>query len=128
MALAPRAHVQTVERSLGRLPEPGTGTVETNLRTHIRYGLALHRSILPAFAGLLTQPKVLARFANLREPGQEWRDRLIGYLRVERDRGLLGPNALVDTAAAMIMVSATRQSCHCCSTAPRLLPARRRQK
>ena len=36
---------------------------------------------------------MLARFVNLREPGQEWRDRLIGYLRTERDRVLLASKA-----------------------------------
>jgi AcrR family transcriptional regulator len=98
-----RAHVRTIERGLSELPEPGSGTVEANLRVHIAYGLALHRAILPAFAGLLAQPRVLAGFAGLNEPGEDWRDRLIGYLRAERELGRLAPDARVDAAAAMIV-------------------------
>jgi AcrR family transcriptional regulator len=103
LALALYAHVRTVERGLGDLPEPGGGSVEENLRTHLAYGLALHRAILPAFAGLLTQPGVLARFADLQAPGEEWRDRLTAYLRAERKLGRLAHNAKVDAAAAMIV-------------------------
>ncbi|WKX71423.1 TetR/AcrR family transcriptional regulator [Streptomyces sp. XD-27] len=103
LAHALRAHVRTVEAGLGGLPEPGSGTVEANLRAHIGYGLALHRGILPAFAGLLAHPKVLAGFAGLAEPGGDWRDRLTGYLRAERDLGRLAPGARVESAAAMIV-------------------------
>lgn len=103
LAHALRAHVRTVESGLGTLPEPGTGTVAENLRGYIRYGLALHRAILPAFTGLLAQPRVLAGFAGLAEPGGEWRDRLTGYLRAERALGRLAPDAEVDAAAAMIV-------------------------
>lgn len=103
LAHALRAHVRTIERGLNDLPEPGSGTVEANLRTHIAYGLGLHRAILPALTGLLAQPKVLTRFADLAEPGRDWRDRLVGYLRAERDLGRLAPGARVDAAAAMIV-------------------------
>jgi AcrR family transcriptional regulator len=103
LANALRAHVRTIERGLSDLPEPGDRTVEENLRAHIWYGLALHRAILPAFAGLVAQPKVLALFADLSEPGSDWRDRLTGYLRAERDLGRLAPDARVDAAAAMIV-------------------------
>ncbi|MBC6456535.1 TetR/AcrR family transcriptional regulator [Actinomadura sp. HBU206391] len=103
LAHALRAHVRTIERGLGELPEPGAGTVEANLRAHIAYGLALHQAILPALAGLIAQPKVLARFTELAEGGTDWRDRLIGYLRAERDLGRVASDAQVDAAAAMIV-------------------------
>jgi AcrR family transcriptional regulator len=103
LAHALRAHLRTIESGLSDLPEPGTATVEANLRAHLAYGLALHRAILPALAGLLAQTEVLARFADLAEPGADWRDRLTGYLRAERDLGRLAPDAQVDAAAAMIV-------------------------
>ena len=107
LAHALRAHLQTIEqtleRRLGALPEPGDGTVEDNLRAYIRYGLALHQAVLPAVAGLVARPEVLARFSDLAPPGADWRDRLIGYLRAERDLGRLAVGAPLDAAAAMIV-------------------------
>ncbi len=103
LATALCAHVRAVERGLGELPRPGTATVEANLRAHLAYGLALHRAILPACAGLLSQPAVLTRFAQLNEHEQNWRDRLADYLHAERDQGRLPPAAQVDAAAAMIV-------------------------
>ncbi|MFC9973683.1 TetR/AcrR family transcriptional regulator [Spirillospora sp. NPDC127200] len=97
------AHVQAVEGGLGELPEPGTGTVAANLRAHLDYGLALHRGILPALAGLTGQPAVLARFAGLTGPQPEWRDRLRGYLEAEAELGRLAPDAGLDAAVRMIV-------------------------
>lgn len=103
LAEALRAHVRSVERGLGELPEPGSGTIADNLRTHLEYGLAMHRTILPAFTGLLAQPKVLDRFTGLGGPGEYWRDRLRDYLRAERELGRLARDAKVDAAAAMMV-------------------------
>lgn len=103
LANALHAHVRTVERGLGALPEPGSDTVEANLRTHLAYGLAFHRAILPAFAGLLNQAAVLARFSELDERGADWRDKLTAYLHAEQDLGRLAADAEVDAAAAMIV-------------------------
>jgi AcrR family transcriptional regulator len=103
LGLALRAHVRSVEAGLVTLPEPGSGTVEENLRTHVRYGLALHRGILPAMAGLIGQPAVIARFAASGVPGEDWRDRLLGYLRAERELGRLAPGARVEAVARMIV-------------------------
>ncbi|MFC7304111.1 TetR/AcrR family transcriptional regulator [Streptomyces monticola] len=103
LAHALRAHVRSVEGTLGALPEPGVGTLEDNLRTHLRYGMALHRAILPAFTGLLAQPAVLARFGELDGPGRDWRDRLRGYLRAERELGRLAEGARTDAAAALLV-------------------------
>ncbi|WP_446219725.1 hypothetical protein [Micromonospora sp. IBHARD004] len=40
----------------GAPPRPGDKTVEANLRAYLRRAPALHAAILPAFAGLTTQP------------------------------------------------------------------------
>ena len=103
LAKALHAYVRAVEGGLGVLPEPGAGTVEANLRAHLAYGLALHKAILPAFAGLLAQPVVLTRFAELGDRGEDWRDQLLGYLRAERKLGRLAVDAQVDAAAAMLV-------------------------
>ena len=44
------------------LPQPGTGDVADNLRRFIDGGLEVLTRVTPAFAGLVTQPRVLARF------------------------------------------------------------------
>ncbi|MFD6065694.1 TetR/AcrR family transcriptional regulator [Amycolatopsis lurida] len=94
-------HVRRVEGGLGDLPEPGSATVEANLRAQLAYGLALHKEILPAFAGLLARPVVLARFGEQAGDGESWRDRLAGYLRAEKELGRLDGD--VDAAAAMLV-------------------------
>ncbi|MEU5876649.1 TetR/AcrR family transcriptional regulator [Spirillospora sp. NPDC047279] len=103
LAYALCAHVGQVERDMGELPAPGTGTVEDNLRRYVGHGLEMHRRIVPAFVGLFSQPRVLARFAELGEQDEDWRDRLYGYLRAERDLGRLAPEARVGAAARMIV-------------------------
>jgi AcrR family transcriptional regulator len=110
LAYALYAHVRTVERTLGEPPGPtGSGTVEKNLRRYLARGLALHTAIMPAFAGLLTQRKVLDRFAGLASlanpmaAGRGLRGELAGYLRAERDLGRLAPDANVEAAATMIV-------------------------
>src|SRR6516225_2329583 len=44
------------------LPPPGEGTVAENLRVFIDGGIANLLRVTPAFAGLISQPKVLTRF------------------------------------------------------------------
>jgi len=57
------AHVGNVMASAPRLlPPPGEGTVAENLRVFIDGGIATLLRVTPAFAGLMSQPKVLARF------------------------------------------------------------------
>jgi hypothetical protein len=48
--------------SAQQLPPPGTNTVQENLRLFIDNGLTVLARVAPAFAGLLSQPKVLSRF------------------------------------------------------------------
>jgi AcrR family transcriptional regulator len=63
LAQALLAHVGTVMSEAPRLlPEAGTGTVAENLAGFIDRGLAVLIRVVPAFAGLLSQPKVLSRF------------------------------------------------------------------
>ena len=103
LARALLEHVRTTEAELGELPVPGEGPLEANLRRHVEFGLALHRAILPAFSGLGAQPEVLERFADISERSGYWRDRLLAYLRAERDLGRLAPESDVDAAAAMLV-------------------------
>jgi AcrR family transcriptional regulator len=102
LAAGLHAHVRAVENSLGELPEPGTGTVDDNLRAHLAYGSALHRAVLPAFAGLLAQPEVITQFTALASESPQWRDRLAEYLSAERYLGRL--DSYADTAAAAAML------------------------
>jgi AcrR family transcriptional regulator len=62
LAHALLAHVGTVMGASAQLPPAGTGAVADNLRLFIDSGLATLARVVPAFAGLLSQPKVLARF------------------------------------------------------------------
>ena len=103
LALALRAHVLAVEQELGALPEPGSGAVEENLRAWLRYGLALHEAVLPAFAGFLAFPTVRARYAELPSSGADWRDRLLEYLRAEHAAGRLRADADVAVAAGILV-------------------------
>ncbi|GAA3119562.1 TetR/AcrR family transcriptional regulator [Streptosporangium carneum] len=107
LALALHAHVRSVERELGELPaRAGEGTVAENLRACVAYGLALHAAFLPAFAGLLPQPEVLARFDALPNPlgdGRGLRTLLADYLRAEQDLGRLAPDADPEAAATLLV-------------------------
>lgn len=96
-------HVRTTEAELGELPVPGEGTVAGNLHRHLEFGLALHKVIVPAFSGLVNQPKVLERFEELNERSAHWRDKLVAYLREERTLGRLHPESEVDAAAALLV-------------------------
>jgi len=103
LAHALRARAEAVAGSLGPLPEPGTGTVEENLRAYVAHGLAAHTALLPALAGLVAQPEVLTRFSALSGGEEDWRSRLARYLRAERDLGRLAEGAPVDAATSMIV-------------------------
>lgn len=103
LAHALRARATAVANALGPLPEAGAGTVEANLRAYVAHGLTLHNGLLPALAGLVARPEVLARFAALSGGEEDWRSRLDAYLRAERDLGRLAPDAPVGTAASMIV-------------------------
>jgi AcrR family transcriptional regulator len=62
LAHALLAHVGSVMAAAPRMPAAGTGTVAGNLRLFIDQGLEVLAQVTPAFAGVLSQPKVLIRF------------------------------------------------------------------
>ncbi len=62
LAHALLAHVAAVMTAMPRMPEAGTGTLEENLARFIAAGMDQVARVAPAFAGLLSQPEVLARF------------------------------------------------------------------
>ncbi|MEU2613480.1 helix-turn-helix domain-containing protein [Micromonospora sp. NPDC007271] len=107
LAYALHAHVGAVEAEQeGAPPRPGEGTVEANLRAYLRRALALHAAILPAFAGLATQPKLLARLGELPAPlggGQGLRAELAGYVRAEQRLGRVAASASPEAVATLVV-------------------------
>ena len=129
LANALLAHVASVMGSAPPLlPEPGTGTVADNLRRFIDGGLEVLTRVTPAFAGLVTQPKVLIRFhamvggdaafgtqapdrtaetAETAEPGEEHGrglpDMLGAYLRAEQRLGRIAETADIDAVVILIV-------------------------
>jgi AcrR family transcriptional regulator len=116
------AHVGNVMNSAPQLlPPPGEGTVAENLRAFIDGGIATLLRVTPAFAGLIAQPKVLARFHAMvggdaafdpaspdrREAplsdGRGLPDLLTAYLRGEQRLGRVGADVDIDAAAALIV-------------------------
>ena len=103
------AHVGNVMNSAPQLlPPAGEGTVADNLRAFIDGGIATLLRVTPAFAGLIAQPKVLARFHAMvggdpafdpasadggdaaRDGGPGLPDLLTTYLRGEQRLGRVG--------------------------------------
>ena len=66
LAQALLAHVATVMgQASDLLPPPGTATVAQNLAQFVERGIAVLVRVIPAFAGLLSQPGALRRFHDL---------------------------------------------------------------
>jgi AcrR family transcriptional regulator len=129
LANALLAHVAGVMSSAPPLlPEPGTGTVAENLRRFIEGGLEVLGRVTPAFAGLVTQPKVLIRFHSMvggdaafgagrpdrpaaadedARPGpgsgRGLPDLLSGYLRGEQRLGRIAEAADIDAVVILIV-------------------------
>jgi AcrR family transcriptional regulator len=126
------AHVGAVMNAGTRTPVPGTGTVAGNLRQFIEAGFDVLSRIAPAFAGLLSQPKVISRFHAMvggdtafvaadsaadapaepvpapkpgePEPGGRGLPALLtGYLFAEQRLGRVDPAADVGAAVALII-------------------------
>ena len=116
------AHVGNVMNTAPHLlPAPGEGTVAANLRAFIDGGIAILLRVTPAFAGLIGQPKVLARFhamaggdpafdpasADGGEAAPDDRrglpDLLTAYLRGEQRLGRVRADVDIDAAAALIV-------------------------
>ncbi len=106
IALGLASHVERVMReSMTGLPQQaGEGTVQDNLRAYISRGLELLTAILPVFAGLLSQPKVLVRFHTVAGHGHPPLPRVLAeYLRAEQALGRVAPGIDPDAAGSMII-------------------------
>ncbi len=128
LAQALLAHVATVMNEVPRMPEAGTGTVAENLTVFIDRGMESLYRVVPAFAGLMSQPGVLRRFHQMvggdqafaapaggEEPGGDEQsvadpreprslpDILLHYLQGERQRGRIDAGADLDAATSLIV-------------------------
>ncbi|MER7172114.1 TetR/AcrR family transcriptional regulator [Streptomyces mesophilus] len=109
IALALREHVHGVLAMAGDAPRAGEGTVEGNLHAYVTRGLKVLTQMLPVFAGMVSQHKILGRFAHAGGPGglgtEEGglRTVLSNYLSAEQELGRLSPDAKPEAAATMIM-------------------------
>jgi AcrR family transcriptional regulator len=106
LAEALHAHVRAAGQALAVEVEPGEGDLEAILLQLVRTGVAVHAAVLPAFAGLLGQPKVLARFADLPNPmrdGEGLHGLFDGYLRAEQAAGRIPGHADTGAAAALLV-------------------------
>jgi AcrR family transcriptional regulator len=122
------AHVGTVMAGMRPMPPPGSGTVAGNLREFIDAGLEVLTRVVPAFAGLLAQPKVLSRFhamvgggralgtetADDDDAGQGDADQggpegqglpaiLRAYLRAEQQLGRIDQNADIEATVVLVV-------------------------
>jgi AcrR family transcriptional regulator len=94
------AHVGKVMASAPRLlPPPGEGTVAENLRVFIDGGIANLLRVTPAFAGLISQPKVLTRFHAM-VGGDAAFDPAAEDSEAEGSEALVDSEALADGKAA----------------------------
>jgi len=122
LAHALLAHVGRVMSEAPRLlPPAGSATVAENLAAFIDRGLAVLVRVVPAFAGLLSQPRVLTRFHAMvggdaafgtdspdqSEPddghARGLPDALRHYLQAEQRLGRIDPAADVDAATQLIV-------------------------
>ncbi|MQY16163.1 hypothetical protein SRB5_63560 [Streptomyces sp. RB5] len=105
LAQALRAHVRAVMETAPPAPTAGEGEIAANLRAYTDSGLTVIARILPAFAGLIGQPKVLALFHadGFPEGGGVFRTALADYLRAEQSLGRVSASASPEAAATMIM-------------------------
>ncbi|MFE9327388.1 TetR/AcrR family transcriptional regulator [Nocardia sp. NPDC052278] len=88
------------------LPEPGSATIEANLAALARAALTFYHQSLPLLGGLLAQPKRMAAHRDsMRRHGAGPGHAIAGiaaYLSAEQQLGRLGPEADVETAAALL--------------------------
>ena len=122
LAHALLAHVGNVMTSAPGIPPAGTGTVADNLRVFIDRGLETLMRVTPAFAGLVSQPKVLTRFHAMVggdaafDPAADDQDSapsqagprglpeiLTDYLRAEQRLGRIDRAADIESASALVI-------------------------
>jgi AcrR family transcriptional regulator len=127
-----RAHVRATLQTGAPPPVPGTATVEANLVELLRQSVQVLNRVLPAFAGIVGQPKVLSRFQELisgdmvdlgtgakgaggsgpaREPADGPGDaglptRFTDYLTAERRLGRIAADADAEAAATLLIGAA----------------------
>jgi AcrR family transcriptional regulator len=104
IALALHAYVQSVLVDTN-LPVAGSSTVEENLRAYLEFGLNTLGRILPAFAGIIGQPNVMARFVDhfSSDLSGGIPDLFGNYLRAEQALGRIAADADVDATAVLIV-------------------------
>lgn len=121
LARALLEHVAAVMSATPAMPAPGSGTVVGNLTVFIDSGMLMLARVAPAFAGLVSQPKVLQRFhaivggdaafgvAMAGSRPDSGRDRgglpaiLAAYLRGEQRLGRVGLAVDIDAATELIV-------------------------
>ena len=96
LAQALLAHVATVMSETPRMPEAGTGTVAENLTVFIDRGMASLYRVVPAFAGLMSQPGVLRRFHEM-VGGDQAFAAPAGEQDQGREPGQAGPEGVAET-------------------------------
>ena len=106
-----RRFTELVERLRTELPDPGSGTVDANLRLVAGALYDLHAAAFPIVGSLLAEPALLHRFMaaihSTDEPlgGRQIRDTVVAYVVAEQKRGRL---ARADPgAAADLLIGAT---------------------
>jgi AcrR family transcriptional regulator len=104
VALALHSYTQDVMHNVD-LPAAGTATVEENLRAYLTFGLSTIGRLLPAFGGVIGQPKILARFVDHSHDDLMGRipDLFGNYLRAEQELGRISADADVDATAFLIV-------------------------
>ena len=129
LAQALLAHVGAVMGSAQQLlPPAGTGTVADNLRVFFEQGVAVLSRVTPAFASLLSQPKVLTRFHRMvggdaafsaapagdggqgagggtADGGRSFGELLSGYLHGEQELGRIDGAADTDAVTALLVAA-----------------------
>jgi AcrR family transcriptional regulator len=127
LAHALLAHVAAVMSGTPPMPAAGTRTVAGNLELFIDSGLATLAQVVPAFVGLLSQPRVLTRFhamvggdpafgagetAGPADGAADGDDAgegeglpaiLAGYLQAEQELGRIDPAADIDAATKLVV-------------------------
>jgi AcrR family transcriptional regulator len=116
LAHALLAHVGAVMAHAPR-PTAGTRTVAENLRRFITDSFEVLKRVTPAFAGLMSQPKILTRFHAMigghaafgvatdqrNQATKALPDIIATYLRAEQQLGRINPKADVEAAATLII-------------------------
>ncbi len=104
IALALHSYARSVMQDV-TLPAAGSGTVEANLRVYLEFGLTTLGRLLPAFGGVIGQPKIMARFVDhfSAELSGGIPDLFGNYLRAEQKLGRIAAGADVHATAVLIV-------------------------